>query len=302
MVSTRYDLRFETPFEGSNPPPTTMIDTNILQQLQNRIAEMEQHHGRPKGDEHSAYTLPELTQGESHPFTDRIMEADIPQGWKPLNLERLRQADAKSLSKFMDRFGRIVIQIYNPNPEVALHSMLLSLRLGIRSDKPNKSTTSENEAPRPTHTSQTRGKNSPTRGSPASSASITSMPSEKWTSTVLTNYHHEVFLPSLSLIGTSRRLEVSPDTIQPHVGPLLGFAREKVETRGYVDLMTTFGQGKLSNSFTIMYLIIDANTSYFALIGRKMLNELRAIVSIPHLKIKFPSLTGEIVTVKADQK
>ncbi|KAG4982788.1 hypothetical protein JHK87_027537 [Glycine soja] len=178
---------------------------------------------RPKGDEHSAYTLPELTQGESHPFTDRIMEADIPQGWKPLNLERmtsaalasLRQADAKSLSKFVDKFGRIVIQIYNPNPE---------------------------------------------------------------------------------------RLEVSPDTIQPHVGPLLGFAREKVETRGYVDLMTTFGQGKLSNSFTIMYLIIDANTSYFALIGRKMLNELRAIVSIPHLKIKFPSLTGEIVTVKADQK
>ena len=66
--------------------------------------------------------------------------------------------------------------------------------------------------------------------------------------------------------------------------------------------MTTFGQGKLSNSFTIMYLIIDANTSYFALIGRKMLNELGAIVSIPHLKIKFPSLTGEIVTVKADQK
>jgi len=45
-------------------------------------------------------------------------------------LASLRQADAKSLSKFMDRFGRIVIQIYNPNPEVALHSMLLSLRLG----------------------------------------------------------------------------------------------------------------------------------------------------------------------------
>ena len=43
---------------------------------------------RPQGDEHSAYTLPELTQGESHPFTDRIMEADIPLGWKPLNLER----------------------------------------------------------------------------------------------------------------------------------------------------------------------------------------------------------------------
>ena len=87
-----------------------------------------------------------------------------------------------------------------------------------------------------------------------------------------------------------------------HVGPLLGFARERVETRGYVDLMTTFGQGQLSRSFTIRYLLVDANTSYFALIGRKTLNELGAIVSTPYLTMKFPTLTREIVTVKADQK
>ena len=44
--------------------------------------------------------------------------------------------------------------------------------------------------------------------------------------------------------------------------------------------MTTFGQGKLSRSFTVWYLIVDAGASYFSLIGRKMLNELGAIVSI----------------------
>jgi len=66
--------------------------------------------------------------------------------------------------------------------------------------------------------------------------------------------------------------------------------------------MTTFGQGPLSRSFTIRYLIADANTSYFALIRKKTLNELRAIVSIPHLKMRFPTLTGEIMTVKTDQK
>jgi len=75
-----------------------------------------------------------------------------------------------------------------------------------------------------------------------------------------------------------------------------------VETRGYMELMTTFSQGKFSRSFTIRYLIVDENSSYFALINWKTLNELKAIVSTPHLKMKFPTLTGEIVTIKVDQK
>ena len=44
-------------------------------------------------------------------------------------LASLWQADDESLRKFMDKFGHIVVQIRNLNPEVALHSMLLTLRL-----------------------------------------------------------------------------------------------------------------------------------------------------------------------------
>ena len=43
-------------------------------------------------------------------------------------LANLRQVNDESLQKFMDRFGQIVVQIQNLNPEVALHSMLLALR------------------------------------------------------------------------------------------------------------------------------------------------------------------------------
>ena len=71
---------------------------------------------------------------------------------------------------------------------------------------------------------------------------------------------------------TFQRLKISPATIQPHYGLLLGFTGEKVETRGYVDLMTTVGQGKLSQSFTIRYLILDTDTSCFALIGKKTIH------------------------------
>ena len=90
--------------------------------------------------------------------------------------------------------------------------------------------------------------------------------------------------------------------MQPYPGPLLGFAGERVEARGYVDLMTTFGHGRLAKTLNIRYLIVDADTSYYALIERKTLNELGAVVSTPHLKMKFPSTSGEIVTVSADQK
>ena len=131
MVSTRSGIRRETPFTNSHPHPAAMTDT--LQQLQNYIAEMkwchekeltrlkayhdqlETHVIHPKGDEPSSHTLPEHTQGESHPwrtnnttddlnpsymhrpatrtvrqypFVNHIMEADIPLWWKPLNLER----------------------------------------------------------------------------------------------------------------------------------------------------------------------------------------------------------------------
>jgi len=99
----------------------------------------------------------------------------------------------------MDRFGHIVVQIRNPNPEVALHSMLLTLRLDkfavslckknlvgwtscanepktisrwkrclgleTRFDKLDKSTTREKEVPRTTHTSRAKG-TSQTNASP----------------------------------------------------------------------------------------------------------------------------------------
>ena len=45
-----------------------------------------------------------------------------------ISLASQRQADNKSLKKFIERFGRTAVQIQNLNPNVALHSMLLALR------------------------------------------------------------------------------------------------------------------------------------------------------------------------------
>jgi len=48
--------------------------------------------------------------------------------------------------------------------------------------------------------------------------------------------------------------------------------------------------------------VVDACTSYNALLGRSLLNNLRAIVSTPHLAIKFPTERGDLETIYVDQR
>jgi len=81
----------------------------------------------------------------------------------------------------------------------------------------------------------------------------------------------------------------------------MGFSGERVNTKGYIDLFTKFGAGRTTRTVKIRYLIIDAHTSYNILLGRLSLNMLGAVISTYHLAIKFPSTSGDIVTVHVDQ-
>ena len=75
-----------------------------------------------------------------------------------------------------------------------------------------------------------------------------------------------------------------------------------MDTKGYIDLFTTFGDDSLRKTINILYLLGNANTSYNILLGRPFINRLKAIVSTPHLAMKFPSINGDIATVHVDQK
>jgi len=57
----------------------------------------------------------------------------------------------------------------------------------------------------------------------------------------------------------------------------------------------------LSKTINEWYLLVNANTSYNILLGHSI-NRLKAIVSTPHLAMKFPSVIGDIATVHVDQK
>jgi len=83
--------------------------------------------------------------------------------------------------------------------------------------------------------------------------------------------------------------------------PIYGFSREKVSTRAYIDLHTIFWEGTQTKTIRICFLVVDAPTSYNVLLGRPSLNTLGIVVSTPHLAMKFPSPSSDILTIHDNQ-
>lgn len=70
-----------------------------------------------------------------------------------------------------------------------------------------------------------------------------------------------------------------------------------------MELLTKLGNGTAFRTISVKYIIVDApRAAYNVILRRPSLNELEAIVSTPHLTMKFYSNSGEVISVRADQK
>ena len=88
----------------------------------------------------------------------------------------------------------------------------------------------------------------------------------------------------------------------PYDEPIYGFSGEKISTRGYIDLHAVFRDGAQTKTIPICFLIVDTSTSYNVLLSHPSLNTLGAVVSTPHLAMKFPSPSNDILTIHGDQR
>jgi len=88
----------------------------------------------------------------------------------------------------------------------------------------------------------------------------------------------------------------------PYDELIYGFSGEQVSTCGYIDLHTIFRDGAQTKTVPIRFLIVDAPISYNVLLGCPSLNTLGVVVSTPHLAMKFPSPSGDILTMHCDQR
>ncbi|XP_017441044.1 uncharacterized protein LOC108346478 [Vigna angularis] len=101
---------------------------------------------------------------------------------------------------------------------------------------------------------------------------------------------------------TFQQMNLSKDIIASFNEQILGFAGERVDTMGYVNLRTSLGTERGAKELKVRFLLVEANTSYNVLLGRPCLNAFGAIVSTPHLTLKDPSNEGRICMVRADQR
>lgn len=83
--------------------------------------------------------------------------------------------------------------------------------------------------------------------------------------------------------------------------PLYGFTGNEVRVCGIIDLPVLFGSAPCLSWQMVKFHVINATSTYNAIIGRTTQAALRAIISIPHLKMKFPTEFG-VGEVKGEQQ
>ena len=82
--------------------------------------------------------------------------------------------------------------------------------------------------------------------------------------------------------------------------PLVGFSGMKVQPVGTVTLPIMEGAYPQQVAKNVNFLVIDYSSSYNAIIGRPILNNLKAVTSTYHMSVKFPIEHG-IGQVHGDQ-
>ncbi|RDX88207.1 hypothetical protein CR513_30228, partial [Mucuna pruriens] len=90
-----------------------------------------------------------------------------------------------------------------------------------------------------------------------------------------------------SVNSTFQKLGLPISSLRECLGTLFGFAGEQIEIRGTIKIETVFEEEANACSIPVTYTIINAWASYNVIIGCPALNKLRAVVSTPHLYMKY---------------
>ncbi|XP_019434088.1 PREDICTED: uncharacterized protein LOC109340804 [Lupinus angustifolius] len=87
------------------------------------------------------------------------------------------------------------------------------------------------------------------------------------------------------------KMELHDRDLLPYDGQLVGFSGQRITPRGYVEIWQTIGDHPMSRTVQTKFLVVQCDSAYNAIIGRPTLNRLEAIVSTPHLCMKFLSIS-----------
>ena len=97
------------------------------------------------------------------------------------------------------------------------------------------------------------------------------------------------------------KMDIGRERLEPVNTHLRGFSGEKVLPLGSIQLVLTLGEPPCQATTIARFLIVDAPSAYNMLLGRPSLNAIKAILSVYHMMIKFPTVSG-VGMVRGDQR
>lgn len=92
--------------------------------------------------------------------------------------------------------------------------------------------------------------------------------------------------------STFKQMGGKASDLQSGVSPLIGLTGDTLQPRGVAQFKAIFGTSPRTVGVVVDFLVVSAPSTYNAILGRGTLNKISAIVSSPHLKIKFHTPAG----------
>ncbi|KAJ3689619.1 hypothetical protein LUZ61_018783 [Rhynchospora tenuis] len=100
---------------------------------------------------------------------------------------------------------------------------------------------------------------------------------------------------------TLKKLHLQNHPLKPMATPLTGFTGDQLMPMGIIDLPVTFGDSSKDVVSRVSFIVVNTPSPYNIILGRKALNDIGAIASTPHLKVKFPTRNG-VATLRGEQQ
>ena len=97
-----------------------------------------------------------------------------------------------------------------------------------------------------------------------------------------------------------QQLRLDPKQLRPFKSPLVSFNGDRIYPKGIILLLVTEGTHPAQVTKQVDFFIVDCRLSYNVILGRPMLNRLKAATSTYCLKVKFPTPHG-IGEIRGDQ-
>ncbi|GKV46509.1 hypothetical protein SLEP1_g53490 [Rubroshorea leprosula] len=107
--------------------------------------------------------------------------------------------------------------------------------------------------------------------------------------------------PDILYWSCFQKMQLNSASMQRYEGPIYGFNNQPVPVKGVITLPIYVGTEPRFRMASVSFLVVKMESAYNAIIGRATLCKLKAVISQPHLCMKFPTPQG-IRMLKGNQK